>query len=123
MYYIERLNSSQTLTGIMPWDFKPTTPIPHDIRADKAKRYEWLTNPSTKHHVYCFYEGLNSNLRITKNNDEGNPPVKLWGLVADYDSNQPEDFVMKIAQRLPVPPNWLERTLSGNWRYVWQFEE
>jgi hypothetical protein len=95
------------------------------VREDKGKRHDWITNTSTKHHVYSFFEGVNANQRVTKirGDGEGNPPVKMWGLVADYDARQSEEFVLKIARSLPVPPNWIERSLSSNWRYIWLFAE
>jgi hypothetical protein len=125
MFYLQRLTGLQVHSGILPWHFKPETPIPNEVRTDKKKRSDWINDAGTKHHVYSFFEGMNQNLRVTKNRDadEGNPPVKLWGLTADYDSRQAEEFVLKIAKTLAVPPNWIERTLSGNWRYVWEFEK
>jgi hypothetical protein len=125
MFYIERLNSTQVHTGTLPWEFKPETQIPDEVRADKKKRHDWLTNPNTRHYIYSFFEGLNPNQRITKcsQSDDGNPPVKMWALIADYDNPQPETSVIKWAETLPFVPNWVEKTLSQNWRYVWVLEK
>jgi hypothetical protein len=50
----------------------------------------------------------------------------LHGLVADFDSplNQ-EDLEVALGdkRRCAYPPNWIERTLSGNARVIWLFEE
>src|SRR5262245_56248591 len=122
-FYLERLSSCLILSGVAPWEFKPASPIPEEVRRDKAKRDAWAN--STKHYIYSLCEGLNENLRITKprSDGEGNPPALMHGLIADYDSPTPEELIRKFATAYNFVPNWIERTLSGNWRFVWLFEE
>jgi hypothetical protein len=125
MIYLERLSDHAIKTGIAPWDFKPATPIPEEVRFDKKERHLWINRPSTNHHVYSMFEGVNVNLRITKPKaeGEGNPPLFLHGLVADFDHATKEPAMLESASQLSTPPNWIERTLSGNWRFVWVFEK
>ena len=121
MLYLKNLSSQALLKGIMPWDFKPAWPIPEQARTDKKFRDKWINNPATEHQCYTFFEGVNPNLRISKPNKEGggNPVHSMSALCADYDSAQPLEKVLDYAKALPFVPNRIERTLSGNWRYVW----
>jgi len=64
MYCLLNLNSQRLLTGTQPWEFVPETPIPDEVRTDKAKRDAWINTKSLKHHVYTFAGGVNNNLRI-----------------------------------------------------------
>lgn len=125
MFFLRNLSSSQIHTGIAPWEFQPEEPIPDIVRKDKAARDAWINAPSTKHCVYTLHQGSVPNARISapRTDGEGNPIHSSFGLVADYDAPMPEDAVLKLARKLPYPPNWIEKTLSGNWRYVWLFEE
>lgn len=125
MLYLKNLSSQQLYKGVMPWEFVPTSPIPEEVRGDKAERDAWINRPTTDHHVYTFCEGVNPNLRISKmrNDGEGNPVHSCWAAVGDFDANTPEATVLEFARKLPYPPNYIERTLSGNWRFVWLFEE
>ena len=125
MFYLPNLVASNVLRDVLPWEFKPTVPIPDEVRSDKTKRHAWITNPTTKHCVYSFFEGVNPNLRVTRSkaDNEGNPPVKMWGLVADYDVPFADERVLNLASDNTPAPNWVEKTLSGNWRFIWEFEE
>lgn len=109
----------------MPWEFVPASPIPEEVRKDKKLRDTWINTPTTKHCVYTFCEGVNPNLRISRprNDGGGNPIHALHALVADYDAPQPEERALEYAKALPFAPNWVERTLSGNWRFVWLLSE
>jgi hypothetical protein len=125
MYSLENLSSQAVKTGVLPWDFKPEQPIPEQIRKDKKIRDVWANNPQTLHQFYSCNEGVNSNLRISEErNDGGGNPIRCaYCLVADYDSPQPLEKVLIYAKELPYPPNRIERTLSGNWRFVFWLEE
>jgi hypothetical protein len=111
--------------GLMPWDFKPTEPIPEEARKNKKFRDVWINNPNTKHHCYSFNEGINPNLRISKAKPDGsgNPIIYMHALVSDYDAPATKEEVEKYITGLPYVPNRLERTLSGHWRMVWAFED
>ena len=125
MLYLKNLSSQELFSGVLPWDFKPASPIPDEVRKNKKARDQWINLPTTVHHVYTPFEGVNSNIRISKLRTDGggNPPHSAKYFAADYDSAQPEETVLRLANELPYPPNWIEKTLSGNWRYVWILEE
>lgn len=124
MLYLDNLSSQELKKGVLPWEFVPEQPIPEEIRKDKKARDAWINHPSTKHHVYTLYEGVNSSLRISrgKSDGSGNPVHSCTGFAADYDAKADEATVIQHASKLPIPPNWIERTLSGNWRFLWLLE-
>src|ERR1035438_5545296 len=124
-FSLKNLSSQATSSGVLPWDFRPVTPIPEEVRKNKKLRDIWANTPSTNHDFYTAYEGVNSNLRISRPRTDGlgNPPHCLHALVADYDSAQPEEKALEYARSLSYIPNQIERTLSGNWRFVWLLEE
>jgi hypothetical protein len=125
MYSLPNLSSQALTRGILPWDYKPEGAIPEQVRKDKKLRDTWINNPQTKHQVYTFNEGINANLRISEERvDGGGNPIRCeYAAVADYDSAQPLERVSEYAKSLPYMPNRIERTLSGNWRFVWWYEE
>ncbi len=125
MRYLTNLTSLSALPG-KPWDFTKTEHIPQVVRTDKKIRDAWICSPSTEHHVYSLFEGVNENMRVSapKADMEGNPPFKLFGLVGDYDAPIPEEELAGGCDRLaPYSPNYFERTLSGHARFIWVFEE
>lgn len=124
MKYLKRLSDQNMHEGPLPWEFVPETPIPEECRLDKKERTRWINLPSTDHHVYSGNEGVNANARITapKGDGEGNPIRYIRWIVSDYDKDASEAMVMELAKKMPFPPNWIERTLSGNWRFVWILE-
>ncbi len=124
MRYLKNLSSSQLYTDVEPWDFDPKTPIPEEVKSDKGARDHWITRPETEHHVWTAWEGINPLARISKpKKGEGNPPLYLSAATGDYDHPASLEFVMELAHKMPIVPNWIEQTLSGHWRYVWLFEK
>lgn len=125
MFSLKNLSSPAITAGTLPWDFKPESPIPAQVHKDKKLRDQWINAPATAHNVYSFFEGVNANLRISKPRSDGggNPVHAAHALVADYDSPQPVEKVLEYAKTMPYQPNWIERTLSGNWRFVWGLDE
>lgn len=124
MLHLDNLSSVQMKKGVMPWEFKPVQPIPEEVRKDKKLRDAWINRPSTKHFCFTLFEGVNGTLRVSSpKGDGGNPAYLAHGLVGDYDAPADEAAVLAFASKLPIPPNWIERTLSGNWRFVWLFEK
>jgi hypothetical protein len=125
MFYLSNLSSHAISRDVLPWDFKPEPPFPEEVRKDKKFRDSWISAPSTRHCVYSFIEGVNSNQRVSKLRTDGggNPPHAIHALVADYDSPEPKEKMLEQAKNLPHQPNWIEHTLSGNWRFIWLLEE
>lgn len=101
-----------------PWEWTLRDHIPPRAFADKTARDAWASSPATLHQMYSGFEGLNSSLRVSENN----PPVYLWMLAIDYDVAMSEAEMDMAIARLPLKPNWVERTLSGNWRLIWLLE-
>lgn len=118
---------SQDVTPCTPWTFTAQG-LPAGVAGKKGKknRDAWINDPATTWQVYSMVEGLNPQIRISKGNDdmEGNPPLKLHGLVGDYDLPvTDEELQISLARCGDKMPNYFERTLSGNVRLVWVFEQ
>ena len=62
-----------------PWTLKTSVPE----FASKEEYREWAKNPTTSHAFVSPVEGLSSVIRVGKDN----PPVKMHGLVVDYDNH------------------------------------
>ena len=127
MFYLKNLSSHEIFRAD-PWTFTKLDAVPAECRgkAGKKLREEWMTNPKTDFHAYSFFEGLNPNLRIKKGKDEGNPPIFMHGLPVDYDTPFIEAEFKAGLARIENPafhPNWLEISLSGNFRPVWKFPQ
>lgn len=124
MYSAPNLSSRSLVLGELPWDFKPEVAIPEPVRKDKKLRDNWINNPNTKHQCYTFNEAVNSNQRISKPDAEGggNPVRFVHAFVSDYDAAQSLEKVLAIIASMEYKPNWIERTLSGHWRYIWGLE-
>lgn len=128
MRHLKNLISSQLVEGPAPWDFSGRNLVPQNCLGNDGKknRDSWINTPSTEYHVYSLYEGLNPCLRISKSayNGEGNPPVIMYGIAADYDTDISLEEVMRVKHRFGIhPPTWFEQTLSSNCRLVWLFEK
>jgi hypothetical protein len=61
-------------------------------------------------------------LRVKTGTDEGNPPRFCYALVGDFDHPLADAEVIELCKACSTVPNWIEKTLSGNWRVVWLFE-
>lgn len=123
-FALPNLVSSET-TPCVPWDFTRLDLVPPRAIPDKAFRTSWLQNRETVFQCYSAFEGLNPGLRLKgpTGADEGNPPVKMHGLVADYDLKLSAEEVHMSIARMPIRPNWYEVSLSKNARLIWLFEE
>lgn len=108
--------SAQIVDVCTPYEW--TLPAPAFCVEDKAKRDLWASHPKTVHECYSSFEGLNSSVRVS----EKNPPVKYWAIIVDYDLMISDAEMTLIVARLGIKPNWLERTISGNWRAIWLLE-
>lgn len=114
--YAENLVSSSLANGVPPWEFKPATEIPLQIRKIKQDRQDWYQSESTKHHFYTGLEPVNPNARINK---ENNPPLYIHAFVADFDLPLSDERVNEAVAAMPHKPSWVERSLGGNIRLVW----
>lgn len=124
MFSLNNLSSLEIFRRL-PWEFTGRETVPDRGIEDKAVRDKWITNPLTKYDVYSLFEGANPNGRVSKcgGGGEGNAPVLVHGLAVDYDLPLTEEQVAKSIAAMNIKPNWIERTLSGNWRLVWLFEK
>jgi hypothetical protein len=110
-----------------PWECG-TLVIPDEVRGlgGKKLRDAWLSNKGTRHHLFTVFEGVNNAQRVTTgggNEDIGNLPLAMHGVVADLDfAFSTEELPIEL-EKLTCLPNWIERTLSGNWLLLWRFSE
>jgi len=86
---------------------------------DKRRFRSWCAENGTDHLFYNLTEGLNPNLRVSKQN----PPQFLHGLVVDYDANLGDSALRDAISRASgkVLPSFGSRTFSGGARLVWRF--
>jgi len=105
----------------VPWEV--SLPFPEKCIKDKKARSAWMMNPETHYNAFNSFEGLNSNQRIKGSpGEDGNPPRYHHALIIDIDYPLSEVEVRAAIDRMKIQPNWLERSLSDNWRMVWIFE-
>lgn len=118
---------SSTTSPCCPWQWNATPPAEVKGKDGKKARDAWINDPKTVWQVYSLWEGLNESQRISKPKagGEGNPPFKCYGLAGDYDAPISDDELAAGIARLPeqFTPAYFERTLSGNGRALWIFEE
>lgn len=127
MPFLQNLSSQSTASG-NPWEFVPVEPIPEEVRKDKKARDQWICTPTTNHCVYSLVVGVNSLGRVSRGNakgEDGNPPRELLGFCADYDCPTSQQALGEGLKHLGprFQPNYIERTLSGNWRLLWLFDK
>ena len=129
MFYLKNLSSHEILQGA-PWLCNDLNVVPTEYRGTEGKkaREEWMTNPKTEFHAYSLFEGVNPNLRVNKGGkkEEGNPPCYQKGFVGDYDTPYIEAEFLAGLARIENPalhPNWIEKSLSGNYRLLWIFPQ
>src|SRR5215469_9591944 len=96
VFGLKNLSSQSITCGELPWKFIPEGGIPEEARKNKKFRDAWINAPATVHQAYTFNEGVNPNLRISRerNDGGGNPLHAIHALVSDYDSAQPEEKVL-----------------------------
>lgn len=108
-----------------PWEFSGLERVPEKCFKDKAARTAWMLLPGTNFNAYSGFEGVNANQRVKSGTatEDGNPPLCQHAFVADIDFPLSETEVQAAIGRMDPKPNWLERSLSNNWRMVWLFEK
>ena len=109
-----------------PWEFTSNS-IPNEVRGKEGKKQRdaWINSLETSHQVYSLIEGLNGSMRVaqSKGPAEGNPPYRIHGLAGDYDAPIPTEELEAGLSRLEgKTPKYFERTLSGQCRFLWEFE-
>jgi hypothetical protein len=128
MFWTTSLAGGLTLApcqeGTQPWEFDLDAvtaalgePTVKGLMVDKKTRSIYMTDPKTQWHIYVAGEGMDPTRRSSKEN----PVVKVHAFVADYDTPLEEAHVTTM-EKLKMAPNWVEQSLSGNFRAVWLFE-
>jgi hypothetical protein len=112
-------NLVTSLAPGQPWDFSPDNL--EEIRAKTKKdRRKWACEPTTRWNCYTAVVGAVASQLVGKDN----PAVALHGLVADYDMQQPLEYVLNLLNQLPphLVPNFIEISLSKKVRLIWNFD-
>lgn len=100
-----------------PW--VANLPIPDFETKDQFRA--WCAAPTTRHLFFSTVEGENPSLRCGPDN----PPMRLHGIVADYDcpGMTDEEIQRGLARQSTDYPLYAwNRTFSGGIRAVWMFE-
>lgn len=118
LYTIKNLATQKVDVGA-PWEFIPN--VPASILADKSAYKKWWCDIGADHCLFSAYVGGTEGIKVTKEN----PPVKLMGVVADYDCNIDPSHVAMLKSKQPSDyvPSWSSRTIGGGARLVWLFEK
>lgn len=106
----------QDVIPCSPWVFEPS--FPKKRFTDKAAFRAWSGASGTKHLFYSGFEGTNPHQRVNL----ANPPVKIHGLVVDYDAAV-TDAILKDRGVPDYGPTGVSRTFSGGARLVFMFEK
>lgn len=123
MRYLKNLSSQTTFEG-NPWEFDKKSLIPENCIADKAARIAWGNAPATDYMFYSSFVGVNENGRVSEKGgkENANAPREMNSFTGDYDAKFTWEELERAFARMDIKPNWVERSLSGNWRLVWIFE-
>lgn len=107
--------TEKAFAEVTPWEFSPAESPSEKVRHDKIERQAFYHSPATVWQFYTAIEPANPNQRISKEN----PPLRLHGLVADYDVVIPDTRIDEVIAEMKHPPAWVERSLGGKTRLVW----
>ena len=103
-------NLSSTI--VTPWDPDQNTTPDAALKFPSKDLYrEWCVDKETRHVFLSTSFGIQQGLRANKS---GNELAKLGSIVAEYDASGIPDFSIS-----PFPPNFFNRTVSGNLRVWW----
>lgn len=119
MFYCAKNLVTKSVVPCVPWEFKIISPVSDEVRKNKSARQAWYQNAMTKHQFYTGMEAVNAQQRVS----EENPVRQLNALVFDIDSPHSEEKILAYTSTLAFKPQWWERSLGGNWRAVFIFEE
>ncbi|NOS67029.1 MAG: hypothetical protein HOO67_01535 [Candidatus Peribacteraceae bacterium] len=107
-----------------PWEGDWLPKLPPNAVTDKKARGTWMNLPTTEYNAYSGFEGVNAGRRVNGDaSEDGNPPRNHHAFAVDYDFPLSDIEVDSAVARMSVKPNWVEKSLSGNWRLVWLFEK
>lgn len=120
MFYVLQNLSSMSVSPVQePWALG--TEVPSTL-ASKEEYKRWSLDPATRHAFASAFEGLAPAVRIGKDN----PPVRMHGLIVDYDSRSvTADRIRELAARPPCEfvPAYGSVSYSGGGRLYWLFEK
>lgn len=102
-----------------PWEYD--SPRPDNLKGIKAKFRKWQMDEDTNHVHFTLVEPVNPAQRVT----EDNPPLCMYGWVADFDADITIKEVVRRINKLDpeLRPVWISHTFSMGIRAVWLFEE
>lgn len=91
------------------------------LKAMTKEEYSvWCSDIKTQGHFISAWEGLNSSLRIKKDN----PAKWLHGIIGDYDSTKAWGLMNTVVDRVKFMPTWVHETFTpGKARLIWEFEK
>lgn len=115
--YVTNLLSTQVADFQVPPHNPPTLPS----FPNKAAYRQWSVQTTTNHVFASAYTGTVETLRVS----ESNPPLKLAGLIVDYDTHFQGDTLAQLVANSEdaLRPRYLTRTHSGGIRLWYVFEE
>lgn len=86
--------------------------------ATKAEYREYCCKPTTQDCFFSCYQGEQPGVRVSVSN----PPVFLYGLVADYDAPMDEERRNKALAKMRIRPTHISESYSHGTHAVWLFE-
>src|SRR5438128_739681 len=97
-----------------------------DVKRPEGKKEfrDWSLDENLRHCFFILTEALVPGNRVTGWNG-ANPPFKLYGFIADYDTYDTIDWpnVDKALAAAPHASSHVTQTNSGGARLIWEFEE
>lgn len=118
-FYGFRSLQSSAASEIAPWDWSPAQEQRDAVtRAAKAARQRAITK-----HGWLVYSPVRARVS-TAYVETSNPAAGVRGMVLDYDVPLVPEHLEKVLGQLDdeLLPQYIERTLSGNFRLVWVFD-
>jgi len=118
-FFIAPNLATTDVTESEPWNFSADST--HLRSIPKTRRRELLKLPTTQWQVYSPVRGVHSGVIVSTDN----PPAAVRGFVADYDAQQSVESICQLIEQIAPAfrPTYLESTLGGKARLVWEFED
>jgi hypothetical protein len=118
-FYVKNLSSSSVHEIEKPWDHGLRVP---DNVVSKEDYKRWTLDPATQHMFVSAFEGLSPLIRVAKEN----PPVKMHGLIVDYDFRSCTTDKLRELVTKPAGehiPNWGSVSFRKGAKLYWEFEK